>query len=262
MAQTGDNETPLLNDWRQGDLALLPVELPFLEILDGELVASAAEADFGVAILTQSCDIVRSIDHKPHVQVAALVKVDVAELDRAKAGHLPGRIYLQALQADSLVIDLDSAATVHKEVVATWPRTPGCPTDEEQRRFGAALARHRQRFAFPDSFNALVKPIRRWFERKAGKDNAAGKLVDHTHEVRVRTDSWDAPTELVFLVLLREPATTAELKDWHTLLDDLASKAKGPGWPLPEFRIATLRDISAAEYLASDRLDWDGLSNA
>jgi hypothetical protein len=124
------------------------------------------------------------------------------------------------------------------------------------------LARHRQRFAFPDAFNELVKPIRRWFEKKAGKNSPAGKLVDNTREVRVRVDSWDSPTELLFLVLLTTQPTPSELLEWQKEVDALASKIEHGAYPEPEFRVVSLQDVSAAEYLAADRLDWDGLSDA
>jgi hypothetical protein len=261
MAQA-DDEPALLNDWRQSDAALLPVELPYLDLDDdGTTVISVVDAAHGVVLLSQSCDVIKDVEDKALVHVAALAKVNADELERARLGHTPGRIYLASIADKSLVVDLDSAVAVHKTLVATWERTPGCENDDAQRRFAAALARHRQRFAFPDAFNDLVKPIRRWFEDKAGKNSPAGRLVDSTREVRVSVDDWEAPTRLTFLVLSADPLP-AEAAQWQKDLDGLAARRKHPDYPDFEFRLASLDDISAAEYLASDRLDWDGLSDA
>lgn len=168
---------------------------------------------------------------------------------------------MPSLATKGLVVDLDATAAVHKTVVATWQRTPGCTNDKEQRQFAHALARHRQRFAFPDKFNELVKPIRRWFEDKAGKNSPAGRLVDATREVRVGADDWNAPTYLIFFVLT-STTLPGEAIEWQVSLEELATRRRHPSFPPIEFRLAALDDISAAEYLASDRLDWDGLSDA
>lgn len=95
MAKADEEAAALLNDWRQGDAALLPVELPFLDLDDeGNGFVSAIEADHGVVLLTQSCDVIRDVGDKPLVQVAALIQVSDAELERARQGHTPSRIYI------------------------------------------------------------------------------------------------------------------------------------------------------------------------
>jgi hypothetical protein len=262
MAQADDDIPPLLNHWRQGDVALLPVELPYLDLDEtGKPFISAIEADHGVVLLSQSCDVIRDVEDKPLVQVAALVEVSAEELERVRQGHAPGLVYVPSVSASSLVADLDSAVTVHKKAIATWPRVNGCTNDEEQRQFAAALARHRQRFAFPDKFNDLVKPLRRWFEDKVGKNSPAGRCADATREIRACVDDWEAPTRLSFLVLV-EGELPAEAVQWQKELDALAERRQHDDYPPFEFRLASFDGISAAEYLASDRLDWDGLSDA
>lgn len=152
---------PLLNDWRQGDFVLAPIELPILAFDQGETVVVFLNAEHGVAIVSQSCDIIRDVELKPFVQVAALERADEPELERTRTLGSPGLVYLPSLAPLGLVVNLDTVAAVQKEVVATWDRQPGCASDAEQRSLAAALARHRQRFAFPDEFNKAVKPVAR-----------------------------------------------------------------------------------------------------
>lgn len=257
----GDN-APLLDEWRQGDLALVAIELPAITVDDEGLNWQAIDAPHGVAILSQSCDIVRAVEHRPFVQIAGLVSASPDEISRAERGETPSRLYLECLKEKKLLIDLDSAATVHKAAVAGWERTIGCSSDAERRRIAAALARHRQRFAFPDSFNDLILPVRRWIESKRSKESSLGNFVRAMHEVRVSCDDWEKPSELTFLVIVSSIPEVAELKEWEAAITFLEGKAKHDSYPEAEFRIVTYDDISAREYLASDRLDWDGLSDA
>jgi len=257
-------EVPLLDEWRQGDLALAPIELPAIVLDEDEIVWQAIDAAHGVMLISQSCDIVRDVSNRPYVQVAALTPATDDEIGRAIRRETPSRIHLECITGKGLLIDLDVTATVHKSVVATWKRAPGCQTDDERRRIAAALARYRQRFAFPDSFNNMVQPIRKWIESKRSKQSPHGKFVRAMHEVRVLCDDWENPKELTFYAIVIEMPEADELAAWTAAAKTLEGKAaavKGD-YPDPEFQIVRYQDLSAAEYLATDRLDWEGLSDA
>ena len=257
-------EVPLLDEWRQGDLFLAPVELPAV-VLDGEELAwQGIDAAHGVILISQSCDIIRDVEHRPFVHVAALVLATDEEIARAIRRETPSRVHLECIVDQHLLIDLDVTATIHKSVVATWLRTPGCQSDDERRRIAAALARFRQRFAFPDDFNALVQPIRKWIESKRSKQSAQGNFVRAMNEVRVRCADWENPAEITFYVMVNAMPEAAEMADWLAAaktLEQKAAAAKGR-YPSPEFQIVRYDDLSAGEYLMTDRLDWEGLSDA
>ncbi len=257
-------QVPLLDEWRQGDISLAPIELPALVLDAGEIAWQAIDAAHGVMLISQSCDIVRDVNQRPFVHVAALVPATDDEIGRAIRRETPSRIHLECVADRGFLIDLDITATVHKSVVANWERIPGCQTDDEQRRIAAALARFRQRFAFPDNFNAMVQPIRRWIESKRSKQSAQGNFVRAMHEVRVRCDDWEKPTELTFYAIVNRKPEEAETGDWAAAaktLEEKAAAVKGE-YPQPEFQIVRYDDLSAAEYLGTDRLDWEGLSDA
>jgi hypothetical protein len=255
-------DTPLLDEWRQGDLAFEAIELPVMALDGQDLSWQAIDASHGVVLISQSCDIIRDVDLRPYIQVAGLVPATDGEIAKAIRKETPSRIHLDCLLERNLLIDLDAAATVHKSVVATWKRTAGCVSDEERRRVAAGLARHRQRFAFPDSFNELVRPVRSWVESKRSKAGPFGNFVRAIFEMRVHCDNWDEPTELTFLIIVNHMPALDEFTEWDKAAKALEQKATRDGYPQSEFRIVTYEDISAREYLDSDRLDWDGLSDA
>ncbi len=258
--ESGD--TPLLDEWRQGDLTLEAIELPVIALDGQDLSWQAINASYGVVVLSQSCDIIRDVEMRPYIQVAGLVPATDGEIAKAIRKETPSRIHLDCLVGRNLLIDLDAAATVHKAVVAKWQRTSGCVSDEERRRIAVGFARHRQRFAFPDSFNELVRPVRRWIESKRNKASPQGNFVKAICEIRVHCDNWDEPTELTFIAVVNHIPDKEEFLEWESAAKSLEEKATHDAYPTAEVRIVTYDDISAREYLESDRLDWDGLSDA
>lgn len=250
-----------LKEWRQGDLILAPFHLPVIVGREGDQSeAQFLPAKHGIAIISQSCDVVKAIGNCPYVQVAPLLPIDEDEASHILRGKRPRHVITPALEGKGLAIDLDACATVTKEAIVASERLCGCPDDLSQSRFGRALARHRGRFAFPDTFNdEIAKPIADWISEKYKKDSAQGKLVNAIVEVRVTTDDWSNPTFLTFHLLCdRLPDIP---KEWIEAINRVTVKAsKSKRYPDPELILTTFNDISAAEYRQSVELDWDGLS--
>jgi hypothetical protein len=115
----------------------------------------------GLVVVSQSCDIVKKCTASEYVEVSPLVEIaEEAQLYAIRKGRQLRYAYLPGLADRKLAVDLDRTMTVEKAVVAGWNRIPGCTTDVERRDFADALARKRQRFAFPDSFNAGLSKFR------------------------------------------------------------------------------------------------------
>lgn len=254
-------EKPLLDEWRQDDFALHDVELPIMGI-DAEGAFFGGKAVPGVVVVSQSCDIVRAYGERPLVQVAALARATEAELAQIEARAKPRYGFLTPLKMHGLVVDFDIVASADKQLVATWERQAGCATDGEQRDFAAALARHKQRFAFPDAFQDALKPLRRWIERRAEKPNAAGGMLRSIEQIRVICDDWSKPERgLEFIGLLIGDPAAADRLTWAAPLAEMQKSVTGT-YPEAVMRLATWSELSAAEYVRSDRLDLDGLSDA
>lgn len=121
----------VLQEWRQGDLALQ--ELWFVHVGDAStpLTPAASEATSdglqalesevkGLVVVTQTCDIVRACIDRPYVEVAPLVQVSDDDLQLIKRGRRPAYATLPSLEPDRLAADLDRVMTVEKAVLATW----------------------------------------------------------------------------------------------------------------------------------------------
>jgi hypothetical protein len=260
--------------WRQGDCVV--GEQWFVHRLEKALplthqsrVAAEADADLvetavpGFAILTQTCDIVRGCAERPYVEVCALMKVPADILRDVERARRPGFAFLPCLADGFLVADLDRVMTVEKAVVANWSRTPGWESNTEARHFAQALSRKHMRFAFPDDFNCLIKALQNRLTGKHDKDTDEGRALRSLREIRVQASpAWDAPqVELFFWFVRDESPVNFEGRSWASLLSFWLAQPAGRFHSV-EAQVVTLQDMSAREYVDSDRLDLDRLTAA
>lgn len=103
--------------------------------------------------------------------------------------------------------------TIEKSVVATWTRTPGWTTDGQARWFAQALARKRERFAFPDDFVKSVSKLRTRIIKKHGVDSEEGRALEALDEIRVTAaPSWEDASPEVFFSFIR-PENTPDISE-------------------------------------------------
>ncbi|RKH49440.1 hypothetical protein D7X55_10325 [Corallococcus sp. AB049A] len=263
-----------LQHWRQGDLAL--DERWFIHAGDSAVAltdasAGAAEEGLqaliseteGLAVVTQTCDIVRTCTDRPFVEVAPLVRLNEATLLDVQRGRRPALATMPAMVSKGLAVDLDRIMTVEKSLVAKWQRTPGCSSDAEIRSFAQALARKRERFAFPDDFNAFAKKLQSRLIGKHEKETDEGRALRALREIRVQAaPDWNATFVTLFFWFIRDAASPFfEGKNWAELLDGwLALVPAGGRFTVVAGQVATLADLTGEDYVGSDPLDLDHLS--
>ncbi|MFE1746313.1 hypothetical protein [Coleofasciculus sp. H7-2] len=264
----------VLASWRQGDChvgeAWFYFHLePTLPITPEAEEAAMGGADitgvqvYGFAVLTQTCDIVRDCEQRPFIEVAPLVEVDEGRLVEIQRGYNPRYAYIPGIAERRLVADLDRVMTVEKTVIARWERFPGCQTNEETRNFASAASRKRARFAFPNDFNRFVQPLQDRIKKKHMKDSLEGDALRALHEIRVRaTPDWDADTiELTFFFIRDVEDVTFQGRNWSSLLELwLGLHHTEDRYRQVYGSVITYDDLTAREYLESDRLDLDHLS--
>lgn len=265
-----------LRAWRQGDCVLdgehwfahrLDTAFPITDAARAaaeEGVDLAEQETLGFVVVTQTCDIVRSCDERPFIEVCPLVQVDEARLREIERGRRPAYAYLPLLAERRLVADLDRVMTVEKPLVAKWARTPGWSSDAEGRAFGNALARKRVRFAFPDDFTAFAKKLQGRLTEKHDKATDEGRGLRALRQIRVQaTPSWDAPEVALFFWFIRNTDdVTFEGKNWGDLLKDWLKLLAATGrFKVVDGQVTTLRDMTAEDYVNSDPLDLDHLSS-
>lgn len=263
-----------LKEWRQGDFVLgeqgfvyrIDPERPLTEeSLDaGAEGADLAESEVrGFVVVTQTCDIVRSCSRRPFVEVVPLMEVDEQRLNEIQRGRRPQYAFIPGVTEHSLVADLDRVMTIEKAVVAKWERRPGCQNDQEVRAIGQALARKRARFAFPDDFNQFVEKLSKHLDKKHNKESSEGEALRALRQIRVRAaPSWnDSEIEVMFWFIRHEEQVQFQGTGWDKLLQQWLNLIPASGrFQSVEGQVVTLEDITAKDYVESDPLDLDHLS--
>lgn len=263
-----------LEQWQQGDFVLgehwfvqrfnpkspLTPESTDVAQEDTDLAESEVR---GFVVVTQTCDIVRSCSQRPFVEVVPLVEVDEQLLYEIKRIKRPQYAYIPGVAELNLVADLDRVMTVEKAVVAEWERKPGCRNDDEIRALGQALARKRARFAFPDDFNQISQKLQTRMRDKHDKSSPEGEALRALCEIRVRADpSWNSPSiELMFWFIRDEEQVQFQDMTWDELLEKwLKLIPASERFQSVDGLVVSLEDMTAKDYVESDRLDLDNLS--
>lgn len=260
--------------WRQGDCAVGEqwfvhrLEKSFSVTVAGREAAKAdvdlAEQEVaGFVVVSQTCDVVRSCNDRPYVEVCPLVEVDEDRLAEIQRGRRPAYAFVPLLAGRKLVADLDRVMTVEKPAVAAWARTPGLSTDEEARAFAVALGRKRIRFAFPDDFTTLAKKLQARLADKHDRNTDEGRGLRALREIRIQAaPQWDGEQVDLFFWFIRDAADgNFEGKNWADLLKDWLKLVPPSGrFASVSGQVATLDDMTARDFVDSDPLDLDHLS--
>lgn len=268
-------------DWQQGDYVLGAQE--FIYKYDTEtpatVVSNAQEEERrreeedgeplvieevkGLVVVSQTCDVVREIKTRPFVEVSPLVEVKPDQYGNIKSGRSPRFAVIETLEAKNLVLDLDRTMTVEKPVLESWKKSDGFASHESRRKFSEALARKRARPAFPNDFVSFIEPLREIVVKKHGKNTDEGKALVLIDEIRVVPEpDWSAEKiKINFLFILNRKTPETEvlkideyIKTWLSKLDSKHQKYS------IDYRSDYLSNYSAEDYVLSERLDYDYLS--
>lgn len=270
-----------LQNWRQGDL-ILDSDIAFVHIarlskpLTNEAALLAAEApqgeadsDLGVVtssfpgfvLLSQTCDITRDCRDRPFVELAPLVPKPAEQVEEIRRLKRPAYACVPAVANRQLVADLERTFTVEKAVLAPLNRVLGLTTLEEATAFAEALSRKRSRFAFPGEFTKAIENLKKRFKKRTRQQTDEARHVTAIREIRVAAvPSWDADSvDLVFWFIKDQnpdPQNWPQyLAEWEALIDQTGRFKIGE-----PFHIVDIDDITAKDYLESQRLDFDDLS--
>lgn len=263
-----------LGAWRQGDCVLGEHWFLFRLEVGAPLTAAASAASdeginagetevLGFMVATQTCDVVRRCHDRPFVEVCPLVEAGEELLNDIRFERRPGYALVPGVANQGLVADLDRVMTVEKAVVARWPRTAGWSKDEECRSLSRALARKRQRFAFPDDFVALMNELNRRISDKHGKHSDEGRALRALREIRVHAaPQWDATNvALTFWFIRNADEPRFEQRSWADFPETwLELIPAGGRFTSIDGAVQTLDDLTARDYVESDPLDLDRLS--
>lgn len=262
-----------LAEWQQGDFATDCGEFFFRDVTEPGDEASDvfAEKILGLAVISQTCDIVRDPETTSvkYATVCPLVKIDMAGLSQVGKGQAP-RYGLIANAPEGVVVDFSRTMSVSKALLVDWQRNCGCPTEKEQLGFARSLERFFGRFAFPDAFNDSVQSLRSAITKRYQKESDFGKAVRSIQELRVFPHgNWNdsEKVSISFVVVLKEE-NEREVVCLEKISNEIKAKIDEIKWVRPfrghesGIRLATLSDLTATEYVNSYPLDLNALSFA
>ena len=120
-----------ITKWNQGDYVLgehwfvrrCNIDKPLTKASEeaaNEGIDLVEEEIRGFVVVTQTCDIVRSCDRRPYVEVVPLVEVNHQQLTDIKKGRRPQYAYIAGAAELKLVADLDRVMTVEKSCLLEW----------------------------------------------------------------------------------------------------------------------------------------------
>lgn len=271
--------------WRQGDVVLteaLPaVHLahmaapgtPASEELAVALNAEGVAPDLatvtldaaGFMVVSQTCDIVRTCADRPYVEVCPLQSIDANKMPLVRLGRVPRYAWASGLGDANLAADLELVTTLEKAALARFSvdRQAGVAVEAEARTLAEALGRKRSRAAFPDDFTALVSPLQRRVIERHNRDSDEGRFLRALQEIRViATPDWQADAIDIELLFVFESIAIIPQGADEQATALVGRVIAGGHYPTVVARVVSLDTLSAAAYVASDRLDLDHLSVA
>ena len=261
--------------WQQGDFSTDCKDFLFCEVPDDKNNPFDFGLDpnvLGFCVISQSCDIVR--DPSEHfitsVVVCPLIELNSQGVSQVEKGEQP-RFGMIDGAPENTVVDFTRAMSVEKELLVTWTRQRGCHTEKSLQSFARSLERFFGRFGFPDEFNESMQSLRKAVNNKYGKSGSEfGKVARSIHELRVFPHtSWDNTDDvpITIIAILEEPEVR-EVKEIEDIRSELSAQVKKISWVEPfrahesALQVATLEELSAAEYLNTYPLDLNALSFA
>lgn len=171
----------------------------------------------GAVVVSQTCDVVQT--NKRSVIVAPRVRLDGSRVNAAKKGYSPQLVHLNNLP-DDYFVDLEHCATIYKELLA-MSDVLGHGVDQSRAEdvgvFAARVGRKFSRFPFPDEVQPWFRPLQKMVQKRHGKNNAVGELLDSTVTLRLAAQDWEVENRILTLHVIGHPDS---VPSFDALIDD------------------------------------------
>lgn len=188
---------------RQGDVIELDWIPAVIEGRPGELPTPC-----GVAIVSQTCDIVQESASKANVTVAPIVcSPDPSHLSTARSGNAPLSIFLPELgERPAAIIDIQRAASVPKSVLmgrVLLERHTESDSGDSARKLAERIGRVFSRFAFPNEVVTVLEKLKKKARKAASGSGSFGRVLEYL-DLRVRANHWDGPNRILSMFVIVE----------------------------------------------------------
>lgn len=258
-----------LDDWEQGDIlsidsacVLRDTACPLTgdPISDGPLAAVFVELLDGRAmVVSQTCDIVDSdpLD-KPTILIAPIRELAPDKAGLARKGRMP-RFVGAEWAGSGVFADLSGIFPVEKSLIAVRTKLASPQSARDRTNVAQRIARHFERFAFPDDFQPATASLRERFRIKAPMED----LVREVRALPVGDDWTHDPLDvhLLFLADTNDDIAQKSEAEWNDAVDGWINLCRSQG-QIRSFdaEYLSLEALTASEYLRSARLDIEAQS--
>lgn len=196
---------------RQGDV----LTLQEISVVSAE--QKTFPTPYGMALISQTCDIV--LGTRPNVQVAAVVLLTGDKAKQARDKSQSRYVELPYYHPNAF-IDLEYVTSVDKDHLLTLKVARGIDPDDpsEARRVGLSIGRRFSRFPFPDELNPWLSPIVSEIRKKYDRETSALALaLKEIAEIRIEAHDWSLrPLDLTIHVIVKAgtiPEIDSEIDD-------------------------------------------------
>lgn len=187
---------------RQGDI----VSVESLAIPNVEGGSDSLPTPAGVAVISQTCDIVQS-GKKRCLVAPVLSSPDEDCLTDARKGRRPLHLLLRPDGDGSrpCVADIEMAVSIPKERLhgqLILARGVGEDSLDATRAVAWRIGRAFSRFAFPDEVYPVFQRLRSNAQSKIGTPSPLGQVLDAVLDLRVAADQWSYPGRALTLYVI------------------------------------------------------------
>lgn len=200
------------SELRQGDV----VDVEWVPaVVDG--AAGAYSTSCGVAVLSQTCDVVQGGANKANVTVAPIIcSPNSAQLSMARSGRAPLMLHLRQLgETPEAIVDVQRSTSVPKEMLVGRKligRHADGESSQSARNLAERVGRVYSRFAFPDEVVPVLDKMKKKARDASRGSGAFGRVLDYL-DFRVQANHWEGPGRVLKLFVVVDSALLIAVDD-------------------------------------------------
>ena len=171
--------------------------------------AGESSAPNGVAILSQTCDVVQP--SKVRCLIAPVIEANDGSLRDARKGRKPLHLFLEPENGSGLlpcVADMEQATSVLKREIVGKPVLARYVPEASSVHAGniaARVGRAFNRFPFPDEVYPFFNKLRSNVQSRSGTLSPFGQVIDLVSDLRVSANHWtDSRRQLKLYIVIEE----------------------------------------------------------
>lgn len=234
---------------RQGDV----IDVKEIVQDSGNGQVEMRKTPYGVAVISQTCDIVQK--SKKRVCVAPIIDVDDKDILAAKKGRRPLYLYLhdQYDEDKELVADLEYMTSIPKQSIVGQKiiaRAVQHSSGKAAAMFADRLGRVFTRFPYPDEIPPVFKKFQKHIRSKSDKKSDIAIVLSYVADIRIGAQQWENPPydlTVIFIVKSEFICQSEDANDWASRVIGLNGQESIGTLSVPRICALLVENISKKE---------------